>query len=84
VKAAKQEEMLVEMSATMDRNLKKMREEIKSDQPEMRSILDPCLMGVKDGRKETTACQEATKTEPNTGMMQPIQEHQEIPTEKPQ
>jgi hypothetical protein len=36
-------------------------------------------MDLKDGRKETTACQEVTETEPNTGMMQSIQEHQEIP-----
>jgi hypothetical protein len=30
---------------------------------------------------ETTACNEATETEPNRGMMQSIKEHQEIPKE---
>jgi hypothetical protein len=55
-----------------------MREKVKSGQAEMRSILDALLTDLKDGRKETTACQEATKTEPNPGMMQSIEEHQEI------
>jgi hypothetical protein len=63
----------------MDTNLKEMREEIKSGQAEMRSILDSRLRVLKNGRKETTACQEATITEPNPGMMQSIEEHQEFP-----
>jgi hypothetical protein len=35
-------------------------------------------------RKETTACQEATETEPDPGMMQSIEEHQEYPRKTPQ
>jgi hypothetical protein len=35
--------------------------------------------GPKGWPKKTTACQEVTKTEPNPGMMQSIEEHQEIP-----
>jgi hypothetical protein len=30
-------------------------------------------------QKERTTCQEATETEPNPGMMQSIEEHQQIP-----
>jgi hypothetical protein len=39
VKAAKQEEMLAEISARMDTDLKKMREEIKSGPAELRSTI---------------------------------------------
>jgi hypothetical protein len=39
-------------------------------------------MDLKDGRKETTACQEATETEPDPQMMQSIEEHQEISKEE--
>jgi hypothetical protein len=38
-KAAKQEEMLAEISARMDTSLHEMREEIKSGQAEMRSTI---------------------------------------------
>jgi DNA anti-recombination protein RmuC len=38
-KATKQEEMLAEISARMDTNLNKMREEIKSSQAEMISTI---------------------------------------------
>jgi hypothetical protein len=63
----------------MDTILKKMKEEFKSGQAEMRSIFGAWLMDLKDGRKETTACQEATETEPNPGIMQSIEVHQVIP-----
>jgi hypothetical protein len=56
-----------------------MREEIKSGQAEMRSTLDALLMDLNDGRNETKACNGATETELDPGMMQPIEEHQEIP-----
>jgi hypothetical protein len=63
-------------------DLKEMREEIKSGQAEMRSTIDEWLMYLKDGRKETTACNKATETEPDPGMMQSIEEHQDIPKRK--
>jgi hypothetical protein len=62
--------------------LARMREDIKSGQAEMRSTLDEWLMDLMDGRKETTACQEATETEPDPRMMQSIKEHQEISKEE--
>jgi hypothetical protein len=55
-----------------------MLEEIKSGQAEIRSTLNEWLMDLKDGRKETTACNGATETEPDSRMMQSIGEHQEI------
>jgi hypothetical protein len=63
----KQEEMLA-----------RMREEIKSGQAEMRSTLDEWLMNLKNGRKDTTACNEATETKLDPGLMQSIEEHQDI------
>jgi hypothetical protein len=45
----------------------------------MRSIFDAWLTELNVGRKETTACQEATETKTNPGMIQSIEEHQEIP-----
>jgi hypothetical protein len=73
-----------EMDAKMDANqvkadgkleemLARIREEIKSGQAEMTSTLDEWLMDLKDCRKETTACQEATETEPDPRMMQSIE-----------
>jgi hypothetical protein len=62
--------------------LARMQENIKSDQAEIRSTLDEYLMDLEDGRKETTACNEATETEPDPGMMQSTEEHQEIPKEE--
>jgi hypothetical protein len=64
--------------ANQEEILARMREDIISGQAEMRSIFDPWLTDLKDGRKETTACQEATETEPNPGMMRSTEEHQEI------
>jgi hypothetical protein len=63
--------MMEEMNAKMDGN-----------QAEMRSTLDEWLMDLKDGREETTTCQEVTETEPDSRMMQSIEEHQEIPKEE--
>jgi hypothetical protein len=55
------------------------RSELKETiQRKMRSILDAWLTDLKVGRKETTACQEATEIEPGPGMMQSVEELQEI------
>jgi hypothetical protein len=65
-------------------NLKKMTEEmLRANQDKM----DTWLTGKQDGRKERTACYEATradteKTEPDPRMMQSIGEHQEVPKEE--
>jgi hypothetical protein len=37
------------------------------------------LMDMKDGRKETITCQEATEIEPDLWIMQSTEKHQEIP-----
>jgi hypothetical protein len=55
-----------------------MQEEIKSGQAEMRSTLDEWLMDLKDGRKETTTWNKATETKLDPGLMQTIEEHQDI------
>jgi hypothetical protein len=88
------EQMLAEISARMDISLNEMREEIKSGQAEMRSIIctfwselkdtiqhemRAAIQSVQSELDETTTCREATETEPNPGMMQSIEEHQEIP-----
>jgi hypothetical protein len=36
-------------------------------------------MDLKDGRKEMTACNEVTETKLDPGLMQSIEEHQDIP-----
>jgi hypothetical protein len=84
---ANQEDMLTRMQEKMEANTKanqedmlaRMQEDIKSGQAEMRSIFDAWLTDLKDGRKETTAYQETTESEPNPGMMQSIEGHQKIP-----
>jgi hypothetical protein len=96
-KAAKQEEMLAEMSGTMHTDLNEMREEIKSGQAKMRSIIfifrselketiqremRASIQSVRSEFYETTTCREATETEPGPGMMQPIEKHLEIPKEE--
>jgi hypothetical protein len=75
----------------MDANAKSIRQEIKSGQAEMTSTIaafkekmDALITNIKNDRKETTACHaemEATKTEPDQGTMQSMDEHQEIPKE---
>jgi uncharacterized protein YlxW (UPF0749 family) len=93
-KATKQEEMLAEIRTGMDTDLNEMREEIKSNQAEMRSTICAFQSELKETIQheikaviqptraeldETTACNGATGTEPDPGMMQSIEEHQEIP-----
>jgi hypothetical protein len=58
--------------------MEEMNSKMDSNQAETRSIFDAWL---KDGWNEMTACNEVTETEPNPGMMQSIEEHQEIPKE---
>jgi hypothetical protein len=77
-------------------DLKEMREEFKSGQTEMiftvcamRSELKETiqhrmkavLQPIRTESDETTACNGATETEPDPGMMQSIEEHQEISKE---
>jgi hypothetical protein len=54
---------------------------MKSAHEDMRSIIDEWMTDIKDARKETTACNEAKKTEQDPEMMQSAEEHQEIHTE---
>jgi hypothetical protein len=75
--ATKQEEILAEK-----KRQNKMREDIKCGQAEMRSTLDEWLMDLKDGRKETTACNVVTETEPDPRMMHSVEEHQDIRKEE--
>jgi hypothetical protein len=75
----------------MDANQASLRAGIKSGQGEMRSTenayqekMDALTADMKDGRKERTACQEATeanpeKMEPNPEMMQSVGLQQEVP-----
>jgi hypothetical protein len=68
-----------EMEANRKAYQEEMREEIKSGQAEMRSTLDEWLMDLKDGRKETTACNITTETKFDPGLIKSIKEHQDIP-----
>jgi hypothetical protein len=73
--------------------LARMREDIKCSQAEIRSILctfrsqlkeiiqretRAAIQSVRSELDETTACREATETEPDPGMMQSKEEHQDI------
>jgi hypothetical protein len=95
-KTTKQEETLAEISAIMNTNLKDLKEDIKLSQAEMRSTIcafwselketvqhemKAVMQPIRSELDETTACNEAIETEPNPGMMQSIEEHQEIPKE---
>jgi hypothetical protein len=100
--------MLAEISARMDanpkenndtqermnENLKYLKENIKSSQAEMRSVIctfwselketiqheiKAVIQPIPSELDETTACNGATETEPDPGMMQSIKENQEIP-----
>jgi hypothetical protein len=82
--------MMKEMDAKMDGNqtkangkqeemLARIREKIESAQAEMRSIRDEWLMDLKDGQKETTACNGETEIKLDPGLMQSIKEHQDNP-----
>jgi hypothetical protein len=48
----------------------------------MKAMRDKRMEANRDDWKERTSCHEATETEPNPGMMQSIQEHQETPKEE--
>jgi uncharacterized coiled-coil DUF342 family protein len=78
----------------MDANLKDLKEEIKSRQAEMRSSIcafrsemeetlqremRATIQSVRAELDETTACREATETEPDPRMVQSIKEHKEFP-----
>jgi hypothetical protein len=62
-KATKQQEILAQISAIMDKNLNEMWEDIKSSQAEMRSTLD----GSEGWPKRETDCNKATETKLNPG-----------------
>jgi hypothetical protein len=74
--------MMTEMNAKMDGNQAQMRStlcafrsELKETiQQEMKAVIQP----IRAELDETTTCQEATETEPDPGVMQSIEEHQEI------
>jgi hypothetical protein len=83
------DQMLTEISARMEADRKSKREDLKdmmeemmnANQEEMRSIVNAWVTDIKDARKKTTACKEATeadteKTEPDPGMMQSVAELQ--------
>jgi hypothetical protein len=79
---ADQARMEVKIDANRQRdreNLKGMVEEMNAkvdgNQPEMRST----VCAIRSELDETTACNGATETGPNPGMMQSKEEHQEIP-----
>jgi uncharacterized protein YdaU (DUF1376 family) len=74
---ALQEQIIAEMKAD--------REMMAAETKDMRNKRMEAHMS--DGQKETTACQDAMeanleKTESNPGIMQYIEEHQEIPKEE--
>jgi hypothetical protein len=48
----------------IDAKLKDLKEDTKSSQAEMRSILDAWITDIKDAQKKTTACQEMTGANP--------------------
>jgi hypothetical protein len=60
-------------------DLKKMMKEMLRDKQDE---MDTWLAEKQDGRKQTTACQEATKIEPDTGMMESVGEQQVVPKEE--
>jgi hypothetical protein len=81
-----QEEMMTRMNTNQERMSASLREEIQSGQVEMRSIVDARIADMKDGRKETMACQEMVEAhleceEPTSVDMEPEAEHWEIPKE---
>jgi hypothetical protein len=59
------QDILVRMEANRERdrekNLKDLKEDIKSSQADVRSILNAWITDIKDARKRTTACQEVTE-----------------------
>jgi hypothetical protein len=81
------EQMRAEISARMDVNTKSSKAEMRSTvcafrselketiQYEMKAVMQP----LRAELDETTSCKGATETELDPGMMQSIEEHQEIP-----
>jgi hypothetical protein len=51
----------------------------KADLENLRRRMEEMLTANQNGLKEMIACKEATETEPDPGMMQSVEEHQEIP-----
>jgi hypothetical protein len=95
-KAAKEDQIPPEIIARMNTNLNEMREEIKSGQAEMRSTIcafrselketihhemKAVIQPIRPELDEPTACNGATETEPDPGLMQSVEENQEIPKE---
>jgi hypothetical protein len=82
-----QEQMLAEMKAERkgDRELLlAIRQEMNANTKAFKEKTDALVANIKNVRKETTSCHaemKATKTEPDPGMMQSVEEHQEIPIE---
>jgi hypothetical protein len=91
------EEMKANADRNQEEMLARMRENIKSSQAEMRSTvcsmrseleqtiqhgMNSVIQHIRSGLDETTACNEATETEPDPGTKQSIEEHQEIPKGK--
>jgi hypothetical protein len=72
-----------EMNAKMDANQTEMRFIICTFQSEFKKTIQRAMRAaiqfVWSELDETTACREATETEPDPGVMQYIEEHQEIP-----
>jgi hypothetical protein len=95
-KLTKQEEMLAEINARMDVNTKEIIAKMEANQAEIRPTvyamrselketiqhgMKAVMQPIRSKLDETTACREATDTEPNPGIMQSIEEHQGISKE---
>jgi hypothetical protein len=97
----RQEEMPAKMDADREERKQEtstgqehLKEEMKTQMASLVSWMDlhqakmhALIVDMKDGRKEKTACQKPTETnpeemEPNPEMMQSVGEHQEVPKEK--
>jgi hypothetical protein len=73
-------EILAKMNAKMHAWGEEMDTKTEAIHAETKAMRDKTVeANVNACRKETTACQEATETETNSGMMQSIEENQEIP-----
>jgi hypothetical protein len=72
------QQMLQQLLAKMEANHKEMMAKTDAETEAMR---DKRMEANRDDRKERTSCHEATETEPDPGMMQSIDEHQEMTKE---
>jgi hypothetical protein len=85
VKAEADREVL---KGIMDANTRSMREDIKSSQAEMRSMVDAWITDIKDASKKTMdrlpRCEGTNpeKMEPNSGEREAVMDRQEIPNEE--